>query len=70
MKDSLEEILADKHDLKQLNAYLKALQEIENVDFSVEIKKTKEKIDLINRVTSVLEHDKKSKLAIEDLEKL
>jgi hypothetical protein len=47
LKSSLDKMTTEEHNFGKLREYLKFMQEVENVDFSYEIARVKEKIEIL-----------------------
>src|ERR1700745_4163000 len=70
LKSSLGKMTTEEHNFSKLREYLKFMQEVENVDFSYEIGRVKDKIEMLEQTNAILKDDGKSKTTMDKLDSL
>ncbi len=70
LKLAVKQSLTEKHEIKLLKECLRQLEDMETVDFTVEIQKIKEKIKLLVDVKNAIDNESRMKKSVEMLESL
>lgn len=66
----MDKVLTEEFKMNKLREYLKLVDEIENVDFTTEVRRVEEKIKLLEQTSQIAKNEGRQKTNVEHLEEL